>query len=117
MEYVNIKGIPLKLIDTAGLRLDGDKVEKIGMEFSRKAMQEADLLLFMLDAAQEITPEDSWIYEQISRDKGPRILIILNKIDLKRKLSKNKVQEIFPGNNVLEISLLHSVGLISWRNN
>ncbi|MGI6307644.1 MAG: tRNA uridine-5-carboxymethylaminomethyl(34) synthesis GTPase MnmE [Dethiobacteria bacterium] len=111
MEYVNIKGIPLKLIDTAGLRLDGDKVEKIGMEFSRKAMQEADLLLFMLDAAQEITPEDSWIYEQISRDKGPRILIILNKIDLKRKLSKNKVQEIFPGNNVLEISLLHGVGL------
>jgi tRNA modification GTPase len=110
-EYINIGGIPLQLTDTAGLRQGGDRVEKIGMDFSWKAIQEADLLLFMLDAAQEITPEDYFIYRRIPRDNGPAVLVILNKIDLPRKLSSQKVKEKFSVEKVLEISLLQGSGL------
>ena len=110
-EYINVKGIPLQLVDTAGLRRAGDVVEKIGMDFSWKAIQEADLLLFMLDAAQEITPEDYYIYERIPRNSGPAVLFILNKIDLSRKLSPQEVKEKFSVKNVLEISLLQGDGL------
>ena len=49
IDYVNLKGVPLKIFDTAGFRKEGDRVEKIGMKFSKKAIEEADLLLFMLD--------------------------------------------------------------------
>ena len=111
IEYVNLQGVPLQLIDTAGLRREGDKVEKIGMEYSWKAMQEADLLLFMLDAAADITSEDCWIYEQLPLENGPSVLVILNKIDLGRKLFPERVQKMFPGRSILEISLLEGTGL------
>jgi tRNA modification GTPase len=111
IEYINIKGVPLKLIDTAGLRKNGDRVEKIGMEFSKKAMEEADLLLFLLDAATGITAEDKWIYEQIPRDNRQSVIVILNKIDLKRELKKEKVQKNFPCKMVIETSLVTGEGL------
>lgn len=113
IEYINVKGIPLKLIDTAGLHMAGDDVEKIGMEFSRKAMEEADLLLFMLDASQEISSEDRWIYQNIYQDSSfrPSLIIILNKIDLERKVSRKEVEETFPGHLLREVSLKNGTGL------
>jgi tRNA modification GTPase len=111
IEYINLKGVPLKLIDTAGLRKDGDKVEKIGMEYSKKAMEEADLLLFLLDASTGITAEDKWIYEQIPSFNRPNIIIILNKIDLKKEISKELVQGTLSCKAVLETSLTTGEGL------
>lgn len=113
MEYVNVKGIPLKLIDTAGLHAAGNEVEKIGMEFSRKAMEEADLLLFMLDASQEISKEDRWIYQNIYQESTlrPSLVIILNKIDLEQKVSRKEVEETFPGHLLREVSLKSGAGL------
>ncbi len=57
-EYVNIKGVPLKLIDTAGIRETDDIVEKIGVERSKKALEEADLVLLVLNSAEKLTNQD-----------------------------------------------------------
>lgn len=113
IEYINVQGIPLKLIDTAGLRPAGDRIEKIGMEYSRRAMEEADLLLFMLDASQEILEEDRWIYDKIykSRDSKPILIVVLNKLDLKQRMSRKEVKKAFPGHTLLEISLEEGTGL------
>jgi len=111
-EYVNLKGIPLKIMDTAGLRKDGDRVEKIGMELSKKAMEEADLLLFLLDASTGITEEDEWIYSQIPQNKGQTLVILINKMDLTRSLTAERVKQIFPCTLALEISLFTGEGLL-----
>ena len=57
-EYVNIKGVPLKLIDTAGIRDTDDVVEKIGVERSKKALEEADLVLLVLNSSEPLTEQD-----------------------------------------------------------
>lgn len=113
MEYINVQGIPLKIIDTAGLHLAGDEVEKIGMEYSRKALREADLVLLILDASEKISPDDRWIYQSIVEESSPEasLIIILNKIDLEQKLSLQEAEKVFPGKTVLEISLENESGL------
>lgn len=82
-EYANIAGVPLELIDTAGIRETDDLVEKIGVERSRKAMEEADLVLLVLDASTELTPEDEELLEQSA---GSTRIILLNKTDLPQKI-------------------------------
>lgn len=111
VEYINIKGIPLKLVDTAGLHKSNDKVEKIGMEISRKAMAEADLLLFLLDATTGITVEDTWIHEKIPLEQKQGIIVVINKIDLKKDINKEKVNRQLSCNNVVETSLVTGEGL------
>jgi tRNA modification GTPase len=80
-EVVNIKGIPLVLVDTAGIRNTEDVIENIGVERSIQQIGKADLILFVLDGSQEVQEEDKRIYEQI---KGKNVIGILNKSDLKR---------------------------------
>ena len=62
-EYVNIKGVPLKLIDTAGIRDTDDVVEKIGVERSKKALEEADLVLLVLNSSEPLTEQDRTLLE------------------------------------------------------
>ena len=78
-EYVNINGVPLKLIDTAGIRETDDIVEQIGVERSRKALKEADLVLLVLYASEPLTAQDRQLLE-ISQDTNR--IILLNKTDL-----------------------------------
>ncbi len=111
IEYINIGGVPLKLIDTAGLRENGDKVEKIGMEISKKAMEDADLLLFLLDASTGLTAEDRWIYEQIPPENRGNVIYVLNKIDLKKELNIEMIKKEFCSQNVIETSLVTGEGL------
>ncbi|WP_153277637.1 GTPase, partial [Streptococcus pneumoniae] len=66
-EYVNINGVPLKLIDTAGIRETDDIVEQIGVERSKKALKEADLVLLVLNASEPLTAQDRQLLE-ISQD-------------------------------------------------
>ena len=79
-ERISLGGVPINLIDTAGIRETSDAVEKIGVEKSRKSIDEAELLLVMLDAASGIDDEDLEILEQ-TKDKNR--IVILNKIDIK----------------------------------
>jgi len=78
-----VGGIPVQVLDTAGIRETEDKVEKIGVERSRAAAKQADLVLFTIDAESGWTEEDSEIYEQV---KDRQLIIIINKIDLVKTL-------------------------------
>lgn len=82
-EYVNVRGVPLKLIDTAGIRETEDIVERIGVERSRKALADSDLILLVLNQSEELTEEDRQLLEAT---KGLKRVILLNKMDLPTKL-------------------------------
>lgn len=89
-EYVSVKGVPLELIDTAGIHKTDDKVEKIGVERSKKAIQRADLVLLLLDANQELTPADQALLDY-TKDK--KRIIILNKQDLGQTLRAQQIEK------------------------
>ena len=82
-EFVNINGIPLKLVDTAGIRNAKDEVEKIGINKSRDIANEADLVIAIFDSTKELTKED---LEILNIAKNKKSIIILNKIDLETKI-------------------------------
>ncbi|HEQ1337296.1 TPA: tRNA uridine-5-carboxymethylaminomethyl(34) synthesis GTPase MnmE [Streptococcus pyogenes] len=82
-EYVNIKGVPLKLVDTAGIRETDDLIEQIGVERSKKALQEADLVLLVLNASEKLTDQDRAL---LNLSQGSNRIILLNKTDLEQKI-------------------------------
>ena len=89
-EYVNINGVPLKLVDTAGIRETEDIVEQIGVERSKKALKEADLVLLVLNASETLTDQDRQLLE-ISQDSNR--IILLNKVDLPEKIEIDQLPE------------------------
>lgn len=97
-EYVNINGVPLKLIDTAGIRETDDIVEQIGVERSKKALKEADLVLLVLNASEPLTAQDRQLLE-ISQDTNR--IILLNKTDLPEAIETDELPE-----DVIRISVL-----------
>ncbi len=99
-EYVNIKGVPLKLIDTAGIRETDDIVEKIGVERSRQALAEADLILLVLNASEKLTDQDRALLAL--SDMTSRI-VLLNKTDLKEEIEAEELPE-----DVIRISVLEN---------
>ena len=76
---LNLDGIPIKIIDTAGIRETEDIVEKIGVERSKEKIEEADLIILILDSSREIDDEDKEIIDNI---KNKKYIVLLNKIDL-----------------------------------
>ncbi len=84
-EYINIDGIPIKIVDTAGIRKTEDVVEKIGVEKSKEKIDEADLVIFMLDLSRKIDEEDIEIMDFI---KDKKYIILLNKLDLNKDLNE-----------------------------
>ena len=97
-EYVNINGVPLKLIDTAGIRETDDIVEQIGVERSKKALKEADLVLLVLNASEPLTAQDRQLLE-ISQDTNR--IILLNKTDLPEAIETDELPK-----DVIRISVL-----------
>lgn len=89
-EYVNINGVPLKLVDTAGIRETEDIVEQIGVKRSKKALKEADLVLLVLNASEPLTDQDRQLLE-ISQDSNR--IILLNKVDLPEKIEIDQLPE------------------------
>ncbi len=96
-ESLSINGIPVKLLDTAGIRETENKVEKIGIEKAIQKIEEADIVLFVFDLSSGITEEDIQIYEKI-KNKNP--IIVGNKLDL--ALDKNDEKYYF--NDVIPVS-------------
>lgn len=107
-EYVNVKGVPLKLIDTAGIRETEDVVEQIGVSRSRKAIDEAELVLLVFDQSQELIEED---FELLKLTAAKERLIILNKIDLAQKLDLQRLQEELGDEKLLSISVTEEEGI------
>ncbi|MBO8138525.1 MAG: tRNA uridine-5-carboxymethylaminomethyl(34) synthesis GTPase MnmE [Desulfotomaculum sp.] len=108
-EYINIKGIPLKIIDTAGLRETEDVVEKIGVNKSKELINKSDLILFILDAAEGMTEEDYEIKKLIDEKN---VIVIINKIDVQdNQTNVQNIKEQFNNLPVIEISALYEKGL------
>lgn len=107
-EFVNINGIPLKLIDTAGIRKAKDEVEKIGIEKSREIANTADLIIAIFDSSKELSEEDLEILN-IAKDK--KSIVLLNKIDLKSVLDENNEKIKATGSKVIKISALNNKGI------
>ncbi|WP_440913027.1 tRNA uridine-5-carboxymethylaminomethyl(34) synthesis GTPase MnmE [Enterococcus innesii] len=107
-EYVNVRGVPLKLIDTAGIRETEDVVEKIGVERSRKAMAEAELILLVLNQSEGLTQEDKQLLELTA---GSRRIILLNKTDLEPKLAPAELAQYAADEPIFSVSVLTSEGL------
>ena len=105
-EIINIKGIPLVLTDTAGIRKTEDIVENIGVEKSKKFIENADLVLLVLDASRELESEDREVIEEI-QNHNKKTIVLLNKIDLERKIEL----EEFGLENILEISAKDNIGI------
>ena len=107
-EFVNINGIPLKLIDTAGIRETKDEVEKIGIAKSRETANTADLIIAIFDASKEIDNEDLEVLEFIKNRKS---IIILNKIDLESKIDENNNNLRESSENNIKMSALKNIGI------
>ena len=105
-EIINIKGVPLVLVDTAGIRKTDDIVENIGVEKSKQFIEKADLVLLVLDASKELENEDIEVINQIKENKK-KVIVLLNKIDLNKKinLAGHNLE------NIVEISAKDNVGI------
>ncbi|AUZ41269.1 tRNA uridine-5-carboxymethylaminomethyl(34) synthesis GTPase MnmE [Bacillus stercoris] len=107
-EYVNVRGVPLRLVDTAGIRETEDIVERIGVERSRQVLKEADLILLVLNNSEELSEEDVKLFEAV---EGMDVIVILNKTDLEAKIDTERVRELANGRPVVTTSLLKEEGI------
>ncbi len=107
-EFVNINGIPLKLVDTAGIRDAKDEVEKIGIAKSKEIAKDADLIIAIFDVSKDLGKEDLEILELI---KNKKAIILLNKTDLKEKINENDQKIKETGATVIKISALKREGI------
>ena len=108
-EYVNVRGVPLRLVDTAGIRETEDIVERIGVERSREALKDADLILLVLNYGEELSPEDERLFETIQHMD---FIVVVNKTDIEQKIDLNRVQELAGTRRVVTTSLLKEEGVI-----
>ena len=106
-EYVDIDGIPVKIADTAGIRETSDAVERIGVERAEKAIEDADLVIMMVDVREGIKEEDEKILEKI-RDK--KHIVVINKIDLSQDAHEYPILE---GRRAIRTSVKYDIGIDS----
>lgn len=107
-EFVNIKGIPLKIVDTAGIRETDDIVEKIGVKKSRESLSTADLVIAVLDSSRKLSEEDFEILENLDKKKA---ILILNKVDLNQKIEEEKILQYVDNDSIIRISALNNEGI------
>lgn len=107
-EYITIKGVPLKIIDTAGIRETTDRVEEIGVEKSKKILNEAQLVLILLDGTKNLEQED---IELLGLVENKKYIVVINKIDVENKIDKSKITGKF-----VEISAKTLEGLENLEN-
>ncbi|OMG45111.1 tRNA uridine-5-carboxymethylaminomethyl(34) synthesis GTPase MnmE, partial [Paenibacillus macerans] len=107
-DYVNVRGVPLRLVDTAGIRDTEDIVEKIGVERSRKALSEADLILFVLNNNEPLTEDDQTLFEVI---KNEDVIVIINKTDLEQRLDVSELREMIGDMPLIQTSMLKQEGI------
>lgn len=107
-EYISIRGIQVNIIDTAGIRETEDVVEKIGVERTKKSIDEADLIIAMFDASVPFEKEDEEILERI---KDKKVLVIVNKTDLPNLLDIEKIKSTIPDGDIIETSLIKGEGV------
>lgn len=109
-EHLSVRGIPVRLTDTAGIRRTDDIIEQMGIEKSKEAFNQADLVIFILDSSRELSEEDREIINLINPEKT---VVILNKADLSSVLIKKDIEEMIPEVSVIEASMTTGEGISS----
>lgn len=107
-EYVNVKGVPLRLLDTAGIRETEDVVEKIGVERSRKVVTQADLVLLVLNYGEQLTLEDEKLFMII---EDAEAIVIVNKTDIRKEIDLDKVKQLAGERAIITTSLVEDKGV------
>ena len=107
-EYLTIDGIPVKLVDTAGIRFTEDTVEKLGVKRSEEVLDSADLVIWMLDFASGITEEDMNIFHKVAEKER---IVLVNKEDLEANISEKDLQQLFPDDIIIKASIKEETGL------
>ena len=107
-EYINVNGIPLKIIDTAGIREAENEIEKIGVEKSKKFFNKADLVILVLNNNQKLSDEDRKIIEKTTNKK---VIVVINKIDLEDKLNLDKVKNLLSDKKIVKTSIINEKGV------
>ncbi len=107
-EYMNISGIPIKLMDTAGIRDTEDVVEKIGVQKSKHFFNEADLIIFVLDASVALTKED---HDIMSLVKNKHAIVIINKTDLESKIEMDYINSVLEDKIIIRASIQNELGI------
>ena len=107
-EAINVRGIPVYLTDTAGIRETSDKVEMMGIERSREAFSSADLIIMVLDGSDDISGEDREIMDDI---RGMNSLILINKTDLGSRIKASDIEDAYPADRIIETSLISGKGV------
>lgn len=107
-EYVNIDGIPLKIMDTAGIRQTDDIVEKIGVDKAKETLDKADLIIAIFDISRELNDDDYHIMELI---KDKKTIVLLNKTDLPRLYDEIYFSSYFKNSQIINSSMVKSIGI------
>ncbi|MBO9131363.1 tRNA uridine-5-carboxymethylaminomethyl(34) synthesis GTPase MnmE [Bacillus sp. 165] len=107
-EYVNVRGIPLRLIDTAGIRETEDIVEKIGVERSKEMLQQADLVLLVLNYNESLTEGDENLFKAV---EGKDYIVIVNKTDLNQNIEMDRVRELAGNAKIITTALIEEKGV------
>ncbi|SEO40616.1 tRNA modification GTPase trmE [Amphibacillus marinus] len=107
-EYVNVRGVPLRLVDTAGIRETDDIVEKIGVERSRQVLKEADLILLVLNGNEALTDQDRQLFDLI---KNMQAIVLINKTDLVQLIDRNEVNLLADEHQVVATALVEEAGI------
>lgn len=105
-ESASLGGVPIVLVDTAGLRDSDDKVEKIGIERTTKAIAGSDMLILVLDGSREMDEEDDKVISFIEKMNTDHMLVVINKEDLGHSVSEKAVLERLPGVRIITTSLV-----------
>ncbi len=112
-EMLTIRGIPVKLTDTAGIRHTEDIIEKIGIEKSKEAFNNADLIIFMADRSRVLDEEDFSILSHIGEKKA---IVILNKTDLPKAFDETEIEKLLPKAYIIEASVANGEGIEELEN-
>lgn len=102
-ETINLQGISLNIIDTAGIRNTNDKVEKIGVDKAKDYAKEADLIIYVVDSSNDLDEND---YEIMKFIQGKKSILLLNKSDLERKVTKEEIKKICKEYNIENIPVI-----------
>ena len=107
-EMLTVRGIPVKLTDTAGIRKTDDVIEKIGIEKSKAAFNSADLVIFMIDRSKALDDEDFEIIDFIGDRKA---VVVINKCDLTEAVDRQQIEKLLPSSLIIEASMTDETGL------
>ncbi len=115
-EFVNIKGMPVRIIDTAGIRQTIETIEEMGIQRARAKLADADLVLFMLDATQPLVEEDLALYKSVKQNsRKQKVLLVLNKIDIASGPSPEQYRTALGNEPLVSISAKEQTGILELK--